>query len=107
MPPTGGSAARAFFRRFLRLRDDPVFKLLADRRPDGEALASQQTLTRFENLASPQVLQNLIDFTIATGIERRKRHHGGQFPDELAGQWPLWVMYKSVAERSHRFLSTA
>jgi Transposase DDE domain group 1 len=65
------------------LRDDPVFKLIADRLPDGEALASQPTLSRFENLATPQVLQKLIDFTIATGIERLKQHHGGQLPASL------------------------
>jgi hypothetical protein len=35
------------------LRDDPVFKLVADRRPDDPALASQPTLSRFENLATP------------------------------------------------------
>jgi hypothetical protein len=30
------------------LRSDPVFKLIADRRPDGPDLASQPTLSRFE-----------------------------------------------------------
>jgi len=65
------------------LRDDPVFKLIADRRPDGEALASQPTLSRFENLTTPRVLQRLIDFTIATGIERLKQHHGGQLPAQI------------------------
>lgn len=65
------------------LRDDPLFKLLADRTPDGDALASQPTLSRFENLATPAVLQKLIDFTIATGIERLKQHHGGQLPAQL------------------------
>jgi hypothetical protein len=52
------------------LRDDPIFKLLADRLPEDKALASQPTLSRFENLPSPAVLRKLIDFTIATGIER-------------------------------------
>jgi hypothetical protein len=65
------------------LRDDPVFKLIADRLPDGEALASQPTLSRFENLATPRVLQKLIDFTIATGLERLKQHHGGQLPASI------------------------
>src|SRR5262245_29907388 len=32
------------------LRHDPVFKLLADRSPDADPLASQPTLSRFENL---------------------------------------------------------
>lgn len=31
------------------LRSDPVFKLLAGRLPDGDDLASQPTLSRFEN----------------------------------------------------------
>lgn len=65
------------------LRNDPVFKLIADRLPDDEPLASQPTLSRFENLATPQVLQKLIDFTIATGIERLKQKHGGQLPASL------------------------
>jgi hypothetical protein len=65
------------------LRDDPVFKLLAGRLPDGEALASQPTLSRFENLATPQVLRKLIDFNIATGLERLQQHHGGQLPATL------------------------
>jgi len=62
------------------LRDDPVFKLLAGKLPGDDPLASQPTLCRFENLATPAVLQKLIDFTIATGIERLKQKHGGQLP---------------------------
>jgi hypothetical protein len=62
------------------LRDDPVFKLIADRRPEDKPLASQPTLSRFENTATPATLQKLIDFTIATGIERLKQHHGGTLP---------------------------
>lgn len=62
------------------LRDDPVFKLVAGRLPDEDALASQPTLSRFENLPTPAVLQDLIDFTIATGIERLKQKHGGALP---------------------------
>ena len=65
------------------LRNDPVFKLIADRLPDQAPLASQPTLSRFENLATPQVLQKLIDFTIATGIERLKAHHGGTLPASI------------------------
>lgn len=65
------------------LRDDPVFKLIADRLPDDEPLASQPTLSRFENLASPAVLQKLIDFTIDTGLERLKQKHGGQLPASI------------------------
>jgi len=60
------------------LRDDPVFKVIADRLPEDKALASQPTLSRFENLATPAVLQKLIDFLIDTGIERLKQKHGGR-----------------------------
>jgi len=65
------------------LRTDPIFKLLADRLPDGKALASQPTLSRFENLATPTVLQKLIDFLIETGIEHLKFMHGGQLPASI------------------------
>ncbi len=62
------------------LRDDPVFKLVAGRSPDGDPLASQPTLSRFENLATPAVLQDILDFLIATGVERLKQKHGGSLP---------------------------
>lgn len=65
------------------LRDDPVFKLIANRLPEDEPLASQPTLSRFENLATPAVLQKLIDFTIDTGIERLKQKHGGRLPASI------------------------
>lgn len=65
------------------LRSDPAFKLIADRLPDGDPLASQPTLSRFENLATPAVLQKLIDFNITTGIERLKQHHGGKLPKSI------------------------
>jgi len=62
------------------LRDDPIFKLVAGRLPDDDALASQPTLSRFENLATPAVLRKLIDFTINTGIERLEQMHSGTPP---------------------------
>ena len=66
------------------LRDDPVFKLVAAGRLPGDGpLASQPTLSRFENLATPAVLQKLIDFTITTGIERLKQKHGGHLPASI------------------------
>ena len=65
------------------LRNDPVFKLVAGRLPEDEALASQPTLSRFENLITPAVLQRLIDFNIATGIERLKQNHGGKLPASI------------------------
>jgi len=62
------------------LREDPIIKLVAGRLPDDTALASQPTLSRFENLATPAMLQKLVDFTIATGVERLKEKHGGRLP---------------------------
>lgn len=63
------------------LRDDPAFKIVAgDRGPDGGPLASQPTLSRFENGATPSALQKLVGFTIATGVERLKQRHGGRMP---------------------------
>lgn len=65
------------------LRDDPVFKLIADKLPEDKPLASQPTLSRFENTANPATLQKLIDFNITTGIERLKQHHSrGQGPGD-------------------------
>jgi hypothetical protein len=66
-----------------RLRYDPIIKMVADRTPDDEALASQPTLCRFENSVTPSGLQQLIDFTIATGIERLKEKHGGSLPASI------------------------
>lgn len=65
------------------LRDDPAFKMIADRLPEDDALASQPTLSRFENSVTPAVLQRLIDFTIVTGIERLKGKHCGTLPDSV------------------------
>jgi hypothetical protein len=46
------------------LRSDPVFKLVADRPPDGADLASQPTLSRFENAITIPSLQRLRDVFI-------------------------------------------
>lgn len=43
------------------LRTDPVFKLVADRSPDDPALASQPTLSRFENAINIASLKRLKD----------------------------------------------
>jgi hypothetical protein len=43
------------------LRADPVFKLLAGRSPEGDDLASQPTLSRFENAISIPSLKRLRD----------------------------------------------
>jgi hypothetical protein len=65
------------------LRNDPVFKLVAGKLPQDDSLASQPTLSRFENLITPAVLQKLIDFNITTGIERLKQKHGGKLPASI------------------------
>src|SRR5579871_3541708 len=46
------------------LRHDPVFKLLAGRSPDDPDLASQPTLSRFENLIDIPSLNRLRDYFI-------------------------------------------
>jgi Transposase DDE domain group 1 len=65
------------------LRDDPALKMVADRLPEDDALASQPTLSRFENSVTPAILQQLIDFTITTGIERLKEKNGGRLPASI------------------------
>jgi hypothetical protein len=51
------------------LRSDPIFKLLADRSPDGDDLASQPTLSRFENAVSIPDLWRLRDAWIDQFIQ--------------------------------------
>jgi Transposase DDE domain group 1 len=46
------------------LRYDPVFKLIADRSPDADPLASQPTLSRFENAINIPSLKRLRDLCI-------------------------------------------
>jgi hypothetical protein len=46
------------------LRADPVFKLVAERSPDDSDLASQPTLSRFENAISIKSLKRLRDVFI-------------------------------------------
>jgi hypothetical protein len=65
------------------LRDEPVFKLIAGRQVEEGPLASQPTLSRFENGVTCAELQRLIDFTIDTGIERVKDKHRGAVPDRV------------------------
>lgn len=61
-----------------RLTDDPIQKLLVGRDPlEGEALASQPTLSRFENAAGPRVLYRMGEELADAVIERqRRRRHG-------------------------------
>lgn len=65
------------------LRDDPIFKLLADKLPEDDPLASQPTLSRFENAVTVDALWKLLDFHVTTGIERLREHHGGRLPDRV------------------------
>ncbi|MCP3996059.1 MAG: IS1380 family transposase, partial [bacterium] len=46
------------------LRSDPVFKLIAGRSPNGKDLASQPTLSRFENAIDVKSLRRLADVFI-------------------------------------------
>lgn len=57
-----------------RLTDDPIQKLLVGRDPlEGEALASQPTLSRFENAAGPKVLYRMGEALADAVIERQRR----------------------------------
>ena len=51
------------------LRSDPAFKLLADRLPDDPDLASQPTLSRFENAVSIPDLWRLRDMLVALFLQ--------------------------------------
>ena len=57
------------------LRDEPVFKLVSGRQLDDDPLASQPTLSRFENAITCNELQRLIDFNIDTGVEQLRHKH--------------------------------
>lgn len=66
-----------------RLRDDPIFKLIAGKLPNDDPLASQPTLSRLENSISTAALFKLIDLTVQTGVERVKARHGGRLPPRV------------------------
>ena len=62
-----------------RLADDPIHKLLLDRDPvAGDALASQPTLSRFENRVGAQDLLALGRELAIRVIERHRRRRGGR-----------------------------
>jgi len=65
------------------LRDEPVFKLVSGRQVEDDPLASQPTLSRFENSVTPAELQRLIDLLIDTGVERLHAKHGGDLPAQV------------------------
>lgn len=62
-----------------RLADDPIQKLLLDRDPvDGQALASQPTISRFENGVAPRALYRLGRELAAGVIDRHRRRLRGR-----------------------------
>lgn len=62
-----------------RLGDDPVHKLLLDRDPvDGEALASQPTLSRFENAVGAKDLMRMGNALADAVIERHRKRLKGR-----------------------------
>jgi hypothetical protein len=66
------------------LRDEPVFKLIAGREVDDDPLASQPTLSRFENGVTCAELQALIDFAIDTGVEHLcDKHPRKRLPEHV------------------------
>ena len=57
-----------------RLAEDPIQKLLVGRDPiAGEALASQPTLSRFENTVGPKALYRMGEALAEAVIERQRR----------------------------------
>ena len=62
-----------------RLADDPIQKLLLNRDPvDGQALASQPTVSRFENGVGPRALYRLGRELAASVIDRHRRRLRGR-----------------------------
>lgn len=62
-----------------RLGDDPVHKMLLDRDAiEGESLASQPTLSRFENAVSPRQLYRMGETLGEIIIERHRRRLGSK-----------------------------
>jgi hypothetical protein len=62
-----------------RLGDDPLHKLMVDRDPlSGDALASQPTLSRFENALGPKTLMRMGHALADTVIERQRRRLRGR-----------------------------
>jgi Transposase DDE domain group 1 len=59
-----------------RLAGDPIHKMLLGRDPlEGEALASQPTLSRFENAVGPKVLYRVGEALAEAVIRRQRRAH--------------------------------
>ncbi len=86
------------------LRHDPLFKLVADRLPDGPDLASQPTLSRFENAVTIADLWRLRDVLVDLFIQsfKQKPHHLtfdiDAFDDPAHGQQQL-IMFHGYYEQ--------
>lgn len=65
------------------LRGDPIFKIVAGRKPEDDPLASQPTLSRFENAVTIPALYGILEFLCETGVERLEETNGGQLPAEI------------------------
>jgi len=62
-----------------RLANDPVHKMINDRDPiEGDALASQSTLSRFENSVGPLTLYRMGKALLETVIESHRKRLGGR-----------------------------
>jgi len=62
-----------------RLAEDPIQKLLLDRDPiEGDALASQPTVSRFENAVGPRALYQMGRALAATVIDRHRQRLQGR-----------------------------
>jgi len=61
-----------------RLRDDPVLKLVCQRSPEGEPLASQPTLSRLENWVSARDVARLSRLLVRQFIQVHKRRRPRQ-----------------------------
>jgi hypothetical protein len=99
-----------------RLADDPIHKMLVDRDPiEGDALASQSTLSRFENSVGPKELFRMGEVLAETVIERHRRRlrgkaklitieldptddptHGGQQLSFFNGHYDTWCYLPMV-----------
>lgn len=61
-----------------KLSSDPVMKLIAGRDPSGEDLASQPTISRFENAPRQADLFRMGTAIMETVVERQRRRLGGR-----------------------------
>jgi hypothetical protein len=95
------------------LRHDPVFKLVAGRWPEGEHLASQPTLSRFENAVDVPSLRRLqdafIDLFIAAfaAAPRHLTFDIDVFDDPTHGQQQLTFFHGYYDQYQYQYLPRA